>query len=323
MTRGRNMKENRKILLLFVLCLLFVGIDMAKGTEDIDDKKTAVNAAALDSIAADSVNSGALHFPGMKSNELIRGEELDSIFCKIRGGKDIVRIVHIGDSHVRGHVFSVAARHRLEKEWGDSAVEAQKISYQTTAIATETGKPGIVYSAIGRNGAVCAHFLSGDYMSRVKELNPDLVIVSLGTNESYGSFSGESFRNNLDSLCVMINDSCPSAKIMLTTLPGSFKRIRVRSRNRKGRRRYSSTPVENKNTEKVRQIWLNYAEEHNLAVWDLYGIMGGDASACKNWRRAKFMRSDFVHYTNEGYTYQGELMAEAIIKQYNKYVARH
>ncbi|MBP5219989.1 MAG: hypothetical protein J6034_04730, partial [Bacteroidaceae bacterium] len=123
------MKENRKILLLFVLCLLFVGIDMAKGTEDIDDKKTAVNAAALDSIAADSVNSGALHFPGMKSNELIRGEELDSIFCKIRGGKDIVRIVHIGDSHVRGHVFSVAARHRLEKEWGDSAVEAQKISY--------------------------------------------------------------------------------------------------------------------------------------------------------------------------------------------------
>ena len=33
------MKENRKILLLFVLCLLFVGIDMAKGTEDIDDKK--------------------------------------------------------------------------------------------------------------------------------------------------------------------------------------------------------------------------------------------------------------------------------------------
>ena len=170
---------------------------------------------------------------------------------------------------------------------------------------------------------MCANFLSGDYMSRVKELNPDLVIVSLGTNESYGSFSGESFRNNLDSLCVMINDSCPSAKIMLTTLPGSFKRIRVRSRNRKGRRRYSSTPVENKNTEKVRQIWLNYAEEHNIAVWDLYGIMGGDASACKNWRRAKFMRSDFVHYTHEGYTYQGELMAEAIIKQYNKYVARH
>lgn len=306
---------NSRLFTYILLCFIYISGVKVSANE-------ICSAAEPDSMVTDSVNSGALHFPGMRNNELIRGEQLNDIFRRIHDGKDIVRFVQLGDSHVRAHVISVAARHKLEEAWGDSAVEAQKITYQTTAIARETGKPGLVYSAIGKNGAVCAHFLHGDYISRVKALHPDLVIISLGTNESYGSYNEDKFRSNLDSLCSLISDSCPDAKIMLTTLPGSFKRMKVRIR-RRGKRRYSVSPVENKNTEKVRQLWLSYAEEHNLAVWDMYGIMGGNEYACKNWRRAKFMKGDFVHYTHDGYTYQGKLLAEAILKQYNKYVAGH
>ena len=53
----------------------------------------------------------------------------------------------------------------------------------------------------------------------------------------------------------------------------------------------------------------------------MYNIVGGSLRACKNWIDAGLMRPDHVHYLPEGYTLQGELLYEAIIKAYNEYVS--
>jgi hypothetical protein len=67
-----------------------------------------------------------------------------------------------------------------------------------------------------------------------------------------------------------------------------------------------------------------YASRNGLAFWDLYAVVGGEQWACKNWAGAKLMRPDHVHYLPEGYTLQGKLLAQAIIKAYNNYVVnRH
>ena len=56
-----------------------------------------------------------------------------------------MRVVHIGDSHVRGHLYPYVVRQLLEEDFGKDAVLDMKVSYRTSGIAHETGSPGIVY----------------------------------------------------------------------------------------------------------------------------------------------------------------------------------
>lgn len=59
-------------------------------------------------------NSLPRTFRNAGTNCILRAEQLSPFFEKLCQGTEPVRIVQLGDSHVRGHVFSVAARHTLE-----------------------------------------------------------------------------------------------------------------------------------------------------------------------------------------------------------------
>ena len=97
-----------------------------------------------------------------------------------------VRIVHIGDSHVRGHVFPYIMRKALEADFGSEAVVDQPVTYRSSGLAQETGVSGIVYHIMGINGATCASFSTPENLHAVAGLDPDLIIVSFGTNEAHG-----------------------------------------------------------------------------------------------------------------------------------------
>ena len=109
-----------------------------------------------------------------------------------------VRIVHIGDSHVRGHVFPYIMRKALEADFGSEAVVDQPVTYRSSGLAQETGVSGIVYHIMGINGATCASFSTPENLHAVAGLDPDLIIVSFGTNEAHGrNYSAEEHRRQL------------------------------------------------------------------------------------------------------------------------------
>lgn len=273
--------------------------------------------AVLSLSAQDSIRLVSFLHAGR--NELIRGEMLEPVFRKIDACNSPVRILHLGDSHVRGHVFPVVVRRELEARWGSEAVDSQKITYHTTAWATETGRPGPVYHAKGINGALYAHFNTPEYLDQVKGLQPDLIILSFGTNEAHGANYTEDWQwAEMDSLILNLRQMCDSAVILLTTPPGSYLSRRVPLR-RNGRTRYVTRKIPNAYTSRVVSTQLQYAETHRLPVWNLFEVAGGEDFACKNWRRAGLQRADHVHYTPEGYTLQGRLLAEAILKAYDTY----
>ena len=111
-----------------------------------------------------------------------------------------VRIVHIGDSHVRGHVFPYIMRKALEADFGSEAVVDQPVTYRSSGLAQETGVSGIVYHIMGINGATCASFSTPENLHAVAGLDPDLIIVSFGTNEAHGrNYSAEEHRRQLTS----------------------------------------------------------------------------------------------------------------------------
>ncbi|WP_374049404.1 SGNH/GDSL hydrolase family protein [uncultured Bacteroides sp.] len=232
-----------------------------------------------------------------------RNEIVDNVFAltpllerlrQVRAGfsEDTVRIVHIGDSHVRGHIYPRTAGALLAETFG-----------------------AVSYTDMGVNGATCLTFTHPERIADIAALKPELLILSFGTNESHNRrYNTNLHYNQMDELVKLLRDSLPDVPIILTTPPGSYESFRQRKR----RRTYAINPRTAIATETIH----HYARNHNLVVWDMYEVVGGKRRACTNWTEAKLMRPDHVHYLPEGYILQGTLLYQALIKAYNDYVSR-
>lgn len=165
--------------------------------------------------------------------------------------------------------------------------------------------PGILYHSIGVNGAKFVDYTSRDYIRQLSLLNPSLLIVSLGTNESFGkNFSKAAFEQQVDSFIRLVREEIPGTTLLITTPAETYKRI---YRNKK--RHY----VRNENIAKIADVISSYAEKENIAYWDLYSISGGNNS-CKKWYDAKMFGRDRIHFSRNGYDEQGALLYKAIIR---------
>ena len=233
-------------------------------------------------------------FRGMGRNEIVDSIALlTPVFERLRQvraglSEDTVRIVHIGDSHVRGHIYPQTTGARLIETYG-----------------------AVSYIDKGVNGATCTH---PDRIAEIAALKPELLILSFGTNESHNRrYNVNVHYNQMDELVKLLQDSLPNVSILLTTPPGSYESFRQRRR----RRTYAVNPRTATASETIRR----YAKEHRLLVWDMYDVVGGKRRACVNWTEAKLMRPDHVHYLPEGYILQGNLLYQALINAYNDYVS--
>ena len=234
-------------------------------------------------------------FRGMGRNEIVDSIALlTPVFERLRQvraglSEDTVRIVHIGDSHVRGHIYPQTTGARLIETFG-----------------------AVSYIDKGVNGATCLTFTHPDRIAEIAALKPELLILSFGTNESHNRrYNVNVHYNQMDEL--VLQDSLPNVSILLTTPPGSYESFRQRRR----RRTYAVNPRTATASETIRR----YAKEHRLLVWDMYDVVGGKRRACVNWTGAKLMRPDHVHYLPEGYILQGNLLYQALINAYNDYVS--
>lgn len=296
-----SMKINRRFLGILVL---FLGMQLTTVARQVPEMMSSLPAT----------------FRQTQANQIIGSDLLTPFFEKIRKADRPVRVLHLGDSHVRGHVFTVETRQCLEKVWGDSAVYADKITYKTSALARETGKAGLVYHAYGINGATYGQFNNEQTLSKFDELNPDLIILSFGTNEAHGRNYTEEWQiQEMDALLASLKERFPAADFLLTTPPGSYWRKRVKKTLKNGRKTYVTRHILNEQVELVANTQVTYGAEHQIPVWDLYHVVGGADYACRNWRNAGLQRSDYIHYTSEGYILQGKLLAEAILKAYYSY----
>lgn len=296
-----SMKINRRFLGILVL---FLGMQLTAVARQVPEM----------------ISSLPTTFRQTQANQIIGSDLLTPFFEKIRKADRPVRVLHLGDSHVRGHVFTVETRQCLEKAWGDSAVYADKITYKTSALARETGKAGLVYHAYGINGATYGQFNNEQTLSKFDELNPDLIILSFGTNEAHGRNYTEEWQiQEMDALLASLKERFPESGFLLTTPPGSYWRKRVKKTLKNGRKTYVTHHILNEQVEQVANTQVAYGAEHQIPVWDLYHVVGGADYACRNWRNAGLQRSDYIHYTPEGYILQGKLLAEAILKAYYSY----
>lgn len=180
--------------------------------------------------------------------------------------------------------------------------------FTLTGILPENDESGIVYHAVGINGADvpawlrCAH-LSGD----LKTVPPDLVLFGIGINDANvppQRFDPERFKARYRKLIAQVKAANPHCALLFITNNDCLLNL--------GRRYGKQT---NPNTAKVAKAFKELAAEYDGAVWDQYHIMGGSRSSAL-WRGKELMRPDRIHFTAAGYRLIADLLYNAIITDY-------
>lgn len=170
-------------------------------------------------------------------------------------------------------------------------------------------RPGAVYHAIGNNGATYASYNNiDDFGVGISRLSPDLIILSMGTNEAFGRRDIAGFKNNVRRMIRTLTKDNPDARILIVTPMECDRRVRRRN----GRRR-SIVYTVNDNIRPIRDALIDVAREMNVAVYDWYSVAGGDGAAAK-WMSAGLYGKDHVHHTAGGYRLQGYLFYDALSK---------
>lgn len=170
--------------------------------------------------------------------------------------------------------------------------------------------PGVLYHAIGNNGAAYSSYNAiASFGESLSSLDPDLVIISLGTNEAFGKLDPETFTAQIAVMVRKIRKHSPDAKLLLVT-PSECQRTVYAGRRRRKRARSKSYQV-NTNVAKVRQLIIDYGKQHNIPVYDFYAVAGGEGASAK-WLSDHLLSADRIHRTWDGYRLDGNLMYEAL-----------
>jgi lysophospholipase L1-like esterase len=182
-------------------------------------------------------------------------------------------------------------------------------SVQLYGISLESGRPGVIYHSWGINGATTDTFNRTPFLKRLLEiLQPDLVIISLGTNDATGGgYKDDVFSANLSTLVAAVRTLCPFAAVLVTTPSDSFLR----------RTRLTREAV-NSSVAAVQAAILRLGASQNLATWDLYSVMGA-AGSIKLWQKKALAGKDLIHFTKPGYQLQGQFLLEALRAGYENY----
>lgn len=187
-------------------------------------------------------------------------------------------------------------------------------------------RPGVFYHAIGNNGATYDTYNRiGTVGMGINPLQPNLVILSLGTNEAFGKFNAYNFKQSVDRLVRNVRAANPDALILLTTpmecqrSVTTTKKVRVKRKARKGRKASYRTVNKsvrsyavNSNIAPVRKAILEYGKDNGIAVYDWYDVAGGNGASA-HWITNGLFAKDRVHHTQQGYNLEGRLVYDAIM----------
>ena len=173
----------------------------------------------------------------------------------------------------------------------------------TGLLPEDPWRHGLRFISTGVNGARTTTWMDRcpEFLREMAVVRPDLVILGLGINDSTmpaADFRPDRFKNNYRRLLNAIQDVSPDCAFVFISNNDSYRYVR-------------RGMTHNDNGEAVRQAMLELASEYGGALWDLFGIMGGNGSATK-WRDAGLMKDDRLHFTREGYELLGDMLYWAI-----------
>lgn len=265
---------------------------------------SGITVSTYDSITSVSIKLRNKEWPKYDFNKINIYHALDSLSFNV---ELVYPISH--DTLIKNETEGITSI--LFNEYIDSIkikfvkTESQQKRFELYGFGLETNDPGVIYHAIGVNGAETESYLRCNlFESHLQALHPDMIIVSLGTNDAYPKyFNHIQFKENYEALIQKIKKVYPDIPLLLT-VPGDSYRFR----------KYL-----NEDLLRVRNIIFDLAVEYECSVWDFYSVMGGKNSIYL-WHKNNLAGKDRLHFTKEGYIIQGDLMFNAFLKKYDEFI---
>jgi LysM repeat protein len=191
----------------------------------------------------------------------------------------------------------------LEKIYLIPNKEASK--YELNGIVLEKDAPGLIYNSIGVNGAKYSDYNKYPlFFEQLKALHPDLLVFSLGTNESYEKLEARDYIKHLREFISNIKAQNINVPIIVMTPPPSLLRKKPNTYIR----------------DYTREL-LETAKNDGFAVWDLYDEFGG-MDGIRGLKTQGLIGPDWVHYSKKGYEKQGNMFSAAFLKAYDNFKLR-
>jgi LysM repeat protein len=180
----------------------------------------------------------------------------------------------------------------------------KKSKYVLDGLLLNTSNKGIVFHGIGVNGAKFSDYNKFPrFFDQVAALQPDLIIISLGTNESfYNSYSEEKLKSDMGFFNRQMIQRGMTGCVLLTSPPPSMK----------NRREINSTA-----TAYAYEMGV-FAHLNSWAFYDLHSV-SRSSKAMPDWYKAKLTSGDKIHFLEKGYQLQAELLVEALLNYFSEY----
>jgi len=195
------------------------------------------------------------------------------------------------------------------RTWGDGDV-------RLFGVALERDVPGVVYDALGANGARIRLWDSmGEehWADQFALRKPALIVLQYGTNESEDDvWKPEEYGKALDRILGRVRAAAPDASILVASPLDRAERVE------NGKLR--TKPI----IEKLVAIQREKALAHGCAFWSAFEAMGGEGSMAR-WVKAtpQLGSWDFTHPTPLGAEVIADLLFKALTTGYTAYASAH
>lgn len=155
---------------------------------------------------------------------------------------------------------------------------------------------GVVFNTVGVNGATYADFLKFPLqMEQLKSINPDFVVIALGTNESLSTITKEEFQKNISDLVSQFRNGNSNLPVLLVS------------------------PTDNQlKPHQIKEIvtWIKEsALQNNVSFFNLYEATGERGYFKKSLSR-KEANADGVHFLKPGYEFQAQKIWNALSENF-------
>ena len=170
----------------------------------------------------------------------------------------------------------------------------------------ENGQPGVLYSAIGNNGACFTDYLLiPGFVKSTKIFHPDLIILSLGTNEGFSYMTDDEIQRCTTDLIRLLRNTHPSAAMLVLTP------MECQINRNHGYRPLSPYYDINEHVADAARLISDVAKGQGIPIWDFYTIAGGHG-ASDQWIKSELFSKDRIHLNAAGYRLQARLMFSAL-----------
>jgi lysophospholipase L1-like esterase len=167
-----------------------------------------------------------------------------------------------------------------------------------------TNTPGIIYHSTGVAGATFKSYNDNPNVEKgLKLLLPDMVVVSLGTNESVKKWDPIAFEKEVRTFIDRIRANNSASKIVLVLPNENYIKV-------------NGSYTYNTRIDAVHAVLLKVAKEQELLTYDQQQAMGGKGCMLQ-WKQQGLVNDDHIHFLRKGYQKQGVLLAN-YLKQYLK-----